>query len=84
MDENEKLTQEESTSSSERFERIKDSAAKILENLAALLKVKSLLTVVMTAVFAVLSLRGIIESKDVLTVFLMIVSFYFGTQSKKE
>lgn len=84
MDENEKLTQEESTSSSERFERIKDSAAKILENLAALLKVKSLLTVVMTAVFAVLSLRGIIEPKDVLTVFLMIVSFYFGTQSKKE
>lgn len=84
MDENEKLTQEESTSSSERFERIKDSATKILENLAALLKVKSLLTVVMTAVFAVLSLRGIIEPKDVLTVFLMIVSFYFGTQSKKE
>lgn len=84
MDENEKLTQEESTGSSERFERIKDSATKILENLAALLKVKSLLTVVMTAVFAVLSLRGIIESKDVLTVFLMIVSFYFGTQSKKE
>ena len=84
MDENEKLTQEESTGSSELFERIKDSAAKILDNLAALLKVKSLLTVVMTAVFAVLSLRGIIESKDVLTVFLMIVSFYFGTQSKKE
>ena len=81
MDENEKLTQGESAGSSERFERIKDSAAKIL---AALLKVKSLLTVVMTAVFAVLSLRGIIESKDVLTVFLMIVSFYFGTQSKKE
>lgn len=84
MDENEKLTQGESTGSSELFERIKDSAAKILDNLAALLKVKSLLTVVMTAVFAVLSLRGIIESKDVLTVFLMIVSFYFGTQSKKE
>lgn len=84
MDENEKLIQGESTGSSERFERIKDSATKILDNLAALLKVKSLLTVVMTAVFAVLSLRGTIEPKDVLTVFLMIVSFYFGTQSKKE
>lgn len=84
MDENEKLMHGESTGSSERFERIKDSSAKILDNLAALLKVKSLLTVVMTAVFAVLSLRGIIEPKDVLTVFLMIVSFYFGTQSKKE
>lgn len=84
MDENEKLAQGESTGSSERFERIKDSATKILDNLAALLKVKSLLTVVMTAVFAVLSLRGIIEPKDVLTVFLMIVSFYFGTQAKKE
>lgn len=84
MDENEKLMHGESTGSSERFERIKDSAAKILDNLAALLKVKSLLTVVMTAVFAVLSLSGTIEPKDVLTVFLMIVSFYFGTQSKKE
>ena len=84
MNENEKLAQGESTGSSERLERIKDSAAKILDNLAALLKVKSLLTVVMTAVFAVLSLRGIIEPKDVLTVFLMIVSFYFGTQAKKE
>lgn len=84
MNENEKLAQGESTGSSERLERIKDSAAKILDNLAALLKVKSLLTVVMTVVFAVLSLRGIIEPKDVLTVFLMIVSFYFGTQAKKE
>ena len=45
MDEKEKLAQVESTGSSERFERIKDSAAKILDNLAALLKVKSLLTV---------------------------------------
>lgn len=84
MYENEKLAQRESVGSAERFGRIKDSAAKILDNLAALLKVKSLLTVVMTVVFATLSLRGIIESKDVLTVFLMIVSFYFGTQSKKE
>lgn len=64
--------------------RIKDSAIKILDNLAALLKVKSLLTVVMTIVFAILSIRGVIESKDILTVFPMIVSFYFGTQAKKE
>lgn len=62
---------------------ISKAAVAILNNLAALLKVKSLLTVVMTAVFSVLALNGTIEPKDVLTVFLMIVSFYFGTQSTK-
>lgn len=63
---------------------IRASAIKILDNIAALLKVKSLLTVVMTFVFSYLAITGAVQSKDVLTVFLMIVSFYFGTQAKKE
>lgn len=62
----------------------KEKKSTILENLAALFKVKSLLTIIMTFVFATLSLRGDMEVKDVLSVFLMIVSFYFGTQAKKE
>lgn len=84
MNNGSKLAEGGSTSSAGQVSRIKDSAIKILDNLAALLKVKSLLTVVMTIVFAILSIRGVIEPKDILTVFLMIVSFYFGTQSKKE
>ena len=55
----------------------------ILKRLAALLSVKSIVTVVLTAVFAYLSIVGTISGTDFLTIFLMVVSFYFGTQSQK-
>ncbi len=48
-----------------------------------LLSVKSLVTLALTAVFAVLALRGAVDIGDFLTVFLMVISFYFGTQSEK-
>ena len=48
-----------------------------------LLSVKSLVTLALTAVFAVLALRGTVEIGDFLTVFLIVSSFYFGTQSEK-
>ena len=48
-----------------------------------LLSVKSLVTIALTAVFAVLALRGTVSGSDFLTVFLMVVSFYFGTQAEK-
>lgn len=53
------------------------------ERLQKLLCVKSLVTMVLTAVFAVLSLTGKISSTEFLTIFTMIVSFYFGTQIEK-
>lgn len=62
----------------------KKAIAGIIANIGALFKVKSLLTVILTIVFSILALRGAMEPKDVLSVFLMIVSFYFGTQTKKE
>ena len=40
-------------------------------------------TIVLTAVFAYLSIVGAISGTDFLTIFLMVVSFYFGTQSQK-
>ena len=55
----------------------------IFKRLAALLSVKSIVTVVLTAVFAYLSIVGTISGTDFLTIFLMVVSFYFGTQSQK-
>ena len=55
----------------------------IFKRLAALLSVKSIVTIVLTAVFAYLSIVGTISGTDFLTIFLMVVSFYFGTQSKK-
>lgn len=56
---------------------------KIIKRIAALLSVKSLVTIAMTALFIVLAVRGTITGQDVMTVFLMIIAFYFGTQSQK-
>ena len=55
----------------------------IFKRLAALLSVKSIVTVVLTAVFAYLSIAGTISGTDFLTIFLMVISFYFGSQSQK-
>ena len=55
----------------------------IFKRLAALLSVKSIVTVVLTAVFAYLSIVGTISGTDFLTIFLMVISFYFGTQAQK-
>ena len=51
--------------------------------LAALLAVKSLVTLALTAVFVCLALRGTVSGGDFLTVFLMVISFYFGTQNQR-
>lgn len=56
---------------------------KIVKRIAALLSVKSLVTLVLTAVFTVLALRGSVTGQDFMTIFLMVISFYFGTQSQK-
>ena len=56
---------------------------KILKRLSNLISVKSVVTLVLTAIFAIMALRGDITGKDFLTIFLMVISFYFGTQSQK-
>lgn len=52
--------------------------------LANLLTVKSIVTIVLTAVFSVLALRGTISGTEFLTIFTVVISFYFGTQSEKK
>ena len=54
------------------------------ERLVKLLTVKSIVTVVLTILFFVLSIRGTINSQEVMTIFTVVISFYFGTQAKKE
>ncbi len=56
---------------------------KFKQNLAALIKVKTIVTLVVVAVFAVLALRGTISADNVMIVTSMVVSFYFGTQHEK-
>ena len=55
---------------------------RIIKRLANLLSVKSLTTLTLTAVFAVMTLRGAI-SQDFMTVYAVVIAFYFGTQSQK-
>ena len=50
--------------------------------LGNLLSVKSLVTLTLTAVFAVMALRSAI-SQDFMTVYAVVIAFYFGTQSQK-
>lgn len=54
----------------------------IIKRLGTLLSVKSLVTLVLTVVFAVMALRGGI-SQDFMTIYAVIIAFYFGTQSQK-
>lgn len=54
------------------------------ERLLKLLTVKSIVTLTLTAVFSFLSLRGGISGQEFLTIFTVIVSFYFGTQYEKK
>ena len=55
-----------------------------IKNLGNLVKVKTIVTLIVLAVFAVLSLRGDISPDNVQTVAVMVVSFYFGTQLEKK
>lgn len=57
---------------------------KILENIAALIKVKTLITVVVVGVFSWLAIKGDISPEQVVTMAGMVVSFYFGTQAEKK
>ncbi len=55
----------------------------LIQNLASLIKVKTLVTAVVIAVFAVLALRGAIEPDNVMIIVSTVVAFYFGTQREK-
>lgn len=54
----------------------------ILKRAAALLSVKSLVTLTLTGVFAYLSVKGEI-AQDFMTIYAVIIAFYFGTQAQK-
>lgn len=52
------------------------------KRLANLVSVKSIVTVVLTGVFAYMATVGKI-SQDFMTIYAVIIAFYFGTQSQK-
>ena len=54
------------------------------EKLAKLIDVKSIVTIILTAIFAYLAVRGLVTAQEFLTVFTVVIAFYFGTQAQKK
>ena len=54
----------------------------IHKRLANLMSVKSIVTLVLTGVFAYMAVTDNI-SQDFMTIYAVIIAFYFGTQSQK-
>lgn len=56
---------------------------KFMENLANLIKVKTIVTLMVVTAFGVLAMLGRISADNVMIVVSMVISFYFGTQHEK-
>ncbi|GAA4294283.1 hypothetical protein GCM10023142_31210 [Anaerocolumna aminovalerica] len=56
----------------------------MIEKVAKLINVKSIVTIILTGIFAFLSVRGDVTNEQFLMIFTTIIAFYFGTQSEKK
>jgi hypothetical protein len=56
----------------------------LLKRLTNLLTVKSLVTIILTTVFAWLSVVSKVSTDQFLTIFTVVIGFYFGTQAEKK
>ncbi len=54
-----------------------------LKNFAALIKVKTIVTLIVIAIFAILAIRGDITPDNVMIIVSTVIAFYFGTQAEK-
>ena len=54
------------------------------KRLSNLLTIKSMVTLILTAVFAWLTCGGRVSAEEFLTVFTVVIAFYFGTQAEKK
>ena len=55
----------------------------LYKRLGSLLTIKSMVTLILTAVFAWLTCSGGVSADQFLTVFTVVIAFYFGTQAEK-
>lgn len=55
----------------------------MIDKIVKLVNVKSIVTIVLTAVFAVLSIKNMISAEQFLMIFTTVIAFYFGTQHEK-
>lgn len=55
----------------------------IIKKLANLINVKSIVTILVTIIFMVLSVNGTLTGEQFISIFTVIIAFYFGTQKEK-
>ena len=55
-----------------------------IHNIAALFKVKTIISLVCIFVFAYLAIEQIITPDNVMTIVSMVIAFYFGTQAVRD
>ena len=55
-----------------------------MHNIAALFKVKTIISLVCIFVFAYLAIKQIITPDNVMTIVSMVIAFYFGTQAVRD
>lgn len=56
----------------------------LIDRLQKLLAVKSIVTLALTIVFCVLCLNGMVGADQFMTVFTVVIAFYFGTQAERK
>lgn len=56
----------------------------MIDKIQNLLTVKSIVTMMLTVVFAYLAVKGNITGDQFLNIFSVVIAFYFGTQYQKE
>ena len=55
----------------------------MIKNIANLIKVKTIVTIIVLAVWAYLAITGTVNADAVNNVTLMVIAFYFGTQHER-
>lgn len=54
------------------------------ERIAKLISVKSIVTILLSILVMVLALKGVISGAQIVTIYTVVIGFYFGTQSEKK
>lgn len=55
-----------------------------MKQLLNLLQIKKIIALVLTIVFSILALNGSIGSNEFITIFSMVIAFYFGQSSARQ
>lgn len=55
----------------------------VINGVMNLFKVKSVVTILLTIVFCILAIQRVISGEQFLTIFSVVIAFYFGTQAQK-